>query len=869
MLKAAAVLAKIARPKAELSSRTWSLQDAADIASRLVSLKRSARPVSLVDLNNLVINRRQLPSEINAAIDAQVKELESNPQSSASSTESTEDPKSSGTGKSPMDLAGTLLEEMVAQKYPQEDVMLPDTFLPKLTSWQKELFNFMKAREASEDTKGGIVFHDDQLGKFLTSLAVIAAEKQQNPTVGPTLIVCPNNGVKQIETDIATFTKLKSKVWDLKLHRKNFMEEYANFDIWIVTFDNLYLSWQTKPYLYQKKWHRVVVRGAVDHGKGPSRRLDEEDQNIEEINEAAKGSSKFAIDVRQENKIVRLRQDWAALSNLSATNRWLLTSITDKSEELLNSAAPMLTFLRVSKFSKTRWNKEISNKLFTKKIDWKTNLPIPRPLALQMQGMEELKKVMLPVSIIRTNQQIYLENPEHLREILLQKHDFDMKDEESKLYDKAAEKLRASGTDKYGLMTPLEASLRMCQVIRHPYVWLLAEHSRSEEVSCNVLNGDFEKLIEPSTPHTSLPQSKPGNNRLRPKLLDTEALRMSSRLEEIEKVIQQIPRNEKCIISDRSVVFLNIISTRLNALGIQHAMISGANQTANDAAAEKFNGPDCQVLLYSSCKSTSYHFRDAIHHIRSHWWNPRQEEDFLRHVNLPGQNNPIVVHELLTKDTVDESIRNRHQERSINNAAWSLDGIKTAQEMHELKKVPWDTIYGVLYPRSQIAEMRSEAQEAARAEAAEAKEAKEAEHARKKEALEKKKLAAAEKKKQATEKKKSFTEKKKLAAEKKKEKKEKKAAKKAMKSAKKGKKAKKEAKKAESKLEAAEKRFLSEDEAEEKGLESLASLARTVAHLSTIVFQSTKELSLLRKQLNALQRGENPQHVQRDDKENE
>ena len=225
-----------------------------------------------------------------------------------------------------------------------------------------------------------------------------------------------------------------------------------------------------------------------------------------------------------------------------------------------------------------------------------------------------LRRLVFPFILRRTKDQVARELPPRTERILLA----DMEPGQRKLYETTRDRYRAelmNLIDNEGMnnarMRVLEGLLRLRQIANHPRL----VEKQTEESS-----GKFTLLMET--------------------------------LETLQS------EGHKALIFSQFVQMLKIVREQLDARGIPYQYLDGQTrdrQERVDSFQQSPNVPFFLISLRAGGVGLNLTAADYVIHIDP-WWNPAVERQATDRTHRIGQDKPVFVYKLITRDTVEEKI---------------------------------------------------------------------------------------------------------------------------------------------------------------------------------------------------------------------
>ena len=260
------------------------------------------------------------------------------------------------------------------------------------------------------------------------------------------------------------------------------------------------------------------------------------------------------------------------------------------------------------------------------------------------EALQEAARALAPLILRRTKAQVARDLPERIEQDLL----CEMDAEQRRLYDELRKYFAQSllpRADKEGMgkmqMHVLEALLRLRQVACHP---------------------ELVEGAEPAGPHG------PGTTAKRRPSAKFDVL--LPRLEEL------VDEGGKALVFSQFTKFLGLLREELRRRGIEHEYLDGST-TDRPTRIQRFQeDPDCKLFLISlkaggfglNLTAAQYVF------LLDPWWNPAVEAQAIDRAHRHGQTQKVIAYRLLTRDTVEEKIRElQHHKREVADAILNAD----------------------------------------------------------------------------------------------------------------------------------------------------------------------------------------------------
>lgn len=126
----------------------------------------------------------------------------------------------------------------------------------------------------------------------------------------------------------------------------------------------------------------------------------------------------------------------------------------------------------------------------------------------------------------------------------------------------------------------------------------------------------------------------------------------------IDSVETSVSQGHRCLVFSQWTSLLDRIEPRLREAGISFCRIDGSTEGRGDVV-ESFQRDDGPHVMLLSLKAGGLGLTlTAADHvfIVDPWWNPAAEDQAADRAYRIGQNNPVIVHRLVAKDTIEERI---------------------------------------------------------------------------------------------------------------------------------------------------------------------------------------------------------------------
>jgi SNF2 family DNA or RNA helicase len=152
-----------------------------------------------------------------------------------------------------------------------------------------------------------------------------------------------------------------------------------------------------------------------------------------------------------------------------------------------------------------------------------------------------------------------------------------------------------------------------------------------------------------------------------PRLAFADADRDSSKLRVFLELVSELKDNDRrALVFSQYVDFLGIVREELDERGITYEYLDGSTPPqARQARVDAFQGGKSSLFLIS-LKAGGFGLNltgaDTVIHLDP-WWNPAVEAQATDRSHRIGQERPVTVYRLVTKNTIEEKIVELHQKK--------------------------------------------------------------------------------------------------------------------------------------------------------------------------------------------------------------
>jgi len=126
----------------------------------------------------------------------------------------------------------------------------------------------------------------------------------------------------------------------------------------------------------------------------------------------------------------------------------------------------------------------------------------------------------------------------------------------------------------------------------------------------------------------------------------------------VETIEESIDGGHRSLVFSQWTSFLDLIQKSLVEKGIKYSRIDGSTRNRQDIV-DRFQSGDSESVMLISLKAggVGLNLTAADHvFITDPWWNPSVEDQAADRAYRIGQKNPVIVHRLVAKDTLEEKI---------------------------------------------------------------------------------------------------------------------------------------------------------------------------------------------------------------------
>ncbi len=126
----------------------------------------------------------------------------------------------------------------------------------------------------------------------------------------------------------------------------------------------------------------------------------------------------------------------------------------------------------------------------------------------------------------------------------------------------------------------------------------------------------------------------------------------------MDSLVEATEEGHKCLVFSQWTSFLDLIGAELKRNSLNYLRIDGSTKNRQDIV-NRFQGDGAESVMLISLKAggVGLNLTAADHvYIMDPWWNPAVEDQAADRAYRIGQKNPVFVHRLVAKDTLEEKI---------------------------------------------------------------------------------------------------------------------------------------------------------------------------------------------------------------------
>jgi hypothetical protein len=168
-----------------------------------------------------------------------------------------------------------------------------------------------------------------------------------------------------------------------------------------------------------------------------------------------------------------------------------------------------------------------------------------------------------------------------------------------------------------------------------------------------------------------------------PRLVFPDAASEGSKIDALLDLVLELRENQhRALVFSQFVDFLDLVRERLDEAGVSYQYLDGSTPKAErQASVDAFQAGE-STLFVISLKAGGFGLNltaaDYVIHLDP-WWNPAVEAQATDRAHRIGQERPVTVYRLITKDTIEESIVALHQTKQALADALLSEGNQAAQ----------------------------------------------------------------------------------------------------------------------------------------------------------------------------------------------
>jgi SNF2 family DNA or RNA helicase len=168
-----------------------------------------------------------------------------------------------------------------------------------------------------------------------------------------------------------------------------------------------------------------------------------------------------------------------------------------------------------------------------------------------------------------------------------------------------------------------------------------------------------------------------------PRLVFPDAGSEGSKIDALLDLVLELRENQhRALVFSQFVDFLDLVRERLDEAGVSYQYLDGSTPKAERQASVDAFQAGQSTLFVISLKAGGFGLNltaaDYVIHLDP-WWNPAVEAQATDRAHRIGQERPVTVYRLITKDTIEESIVALHQTKQALADALLSGGSQAAQ----------------------------------------------------------------------------------------------------------------------------------------------------------------------------------------------
>jgi hypothetical protein len=261
------------------------------------------------------------------------------------------------------------------------------------------------------------------------------------------------------------------------------------------------------------------------------------------------------------------------------------------------------------------------------------------------QRSEVLRKRVQPFILRRTKEEV-LDDLPHKTEVKLYS---EFNEDERTLYESLYLATKAEVQNQLKLnnvIGALESLLRLRQVCCHADLVNTAYFKNKDDCSKeNTLSKVEESHVDDSS---------------------SDSFQSSKVTLLLDLLRESLINNHKCLVFSQWTSFLDIIETSLHSFEDQYTRLDGNTKNRDEVIKTFQTNPAVKIMLLSlKAGGVGLTLTAADHiYITDPWWNPAVEEQAAARAHRIGQKNPVFVHRLICKGSIEEAIIKLQEKKS-------------------------------------------------------------------------------------------------------------------------------------------------------------------------------------------------------------
>ena len=152
-----------------------------------------------------------------------------------------------------------------------------------------------------------------------------------------------------------------------------------------------------------------------------------------------------------------------------------------------------------------------------------------------------------------------------------------------------------------------------------------------------------------------------------PALVFPDAPRECSKVDAFLELVDELRQNQhRALVFSQFVDFLSLVREQLDERGVRYEYLDGgtaqAQRQARVAAFQEGTAPLFLISLKAGGFGLNLTAADYVIHLDP-WWNPAVQAQATDRAHRIGQERPVTVYRLITKDSIEDSIVRLHEKK--------------------------------------------------------------------------------------------------------------------------------------------------------------------------------------------------------------